>query len=80
MTTIEVSENTRAKLRELALATGDSEDEVAEKAIELYRRRYLLDATNAAYAALRNDSEARRELEAERLEWDGTLSDGLEAA
>jgi hypothetical protein len=51
---------------------------VVEQALELYDRQKLLEATNAAYAALRADPIAWRELEAERKEWDTTLNDGLE--
>ena len=38
----------------------------------------LLNATNAAYAALMADPAAKRELEQERELWDSTLLDGLE--
>ena len=38
----------------------------------------LLAATNAAYAAIMADPQAKRELEAERALWDNTLLDGLE--
>ena len=78
MTTIRVSEKTRATLRELALEVGVPMHEVAAKAVELYRRQHLLQATNAAYAALRGDPEAWQELQAERAAWETTLADGLE--
>jgi hypothetical protein len=51
---------------------------VLEQALEQYRRQQLLDATNAAYAALRAAPEAWAHLEHERLAWDHTLADGLE--
>jgi len=38
----------------------------------------LLEATDAAYAALMADAEAKRKLEEERALWDTTLMDGLE--
>jgi len=79
MTTIRVSEKTRATLRALATARGESITEVAEKAVELFRRQQLLETTNAAYAALRRDPKAWQELQAERAALDGTLADGLEA-
>lgn len=79
MTTIRVSEKTRATLRALAAARGESINEVAEKAVELFRRQQLLESTNAAYAALRRDPEAWQELQAEHAALDGTLADGLEA-
>lgn len=52
--------------------------EVLEEALELYRRKQLLEATNAAYAALRAEPDTWDELEAERKAWDATLADGLE--
>jgi hypothetical protein len=53
---------------------------VLEQALEQYRRQQLLEATNAAYAALHTDAEAWADLERERSEWDQTLADGLEEA
>jgi len=51
---------------------------ILEHALEQYRRQQLLEATNAAYAALRTDAEAWADLERERSDWDQTLADGLE--
>jgi hypothetical protein len=65
-------------LHELARDVGVPMAEVVERAIELYRRQRFIDQINAGYAALRNDPEAWAEVEAERAEWDGTLTDGLE--
>jgi hypothetical protein len=53
---------------------------VLEQALEQYRRQQLLEATNAAYAALQTDAEAWADLERERGELDQTLADGLEEA
>ena len=60
-------------------ARGESINEVAEKAVELFRRQQLLETTNAAYAALRHDPDAWQKLKAERATLEGTLADGLEA-
>ncbi|CUS04118.2 conserved protein of unknown function [Candidatus Promineifilum breve] len=51
---------------------------IVEEAIEAYQGQRLLEATNAAYAALQNDPQAWLELLEERAEWDVTLADGLE--
>jgi hypothetical protein len=51
---------------------------VLERALEEYRRQQLLEATNAAYAALRSNAEMWPELERERTDWDQTLADGLQ--
>jgi hypothetical protein len=51
---------------------------VLEQALEQYRRQQLLEATNAAYAALHTAPEDWANLEQERLAWEQTLADGLE--
>jgi predicted transcriptional regulator len=79
-TTIRVSTYTRDLLQQLARRSGVSMQSVLEQALEQYRRQQLLEATNAAYAALDTDAEARANLERERSEWDQTLADGLEEA
>ena len=76
-TTIRVSEKTRTTLHELARDVGLPMAEVVEQAIEQYRRQHILDAANAAYAALRADPAAWAEVQAERTVWDATLADGL---
>ena len=77
-TTIRVSRRTRDRLQHLAEQYGSSMQAVLEEAVELYQGQRLLEATNAAYAALRADPAAWRELQDERAEWDATLNDGLE--
>jgi hypothetical protein len=49
-----------------------------DEALETYRRKALLEAVNAGYAALRADPEAWAEFESERKVWDATLMDGLD--
>jgi predicted transcriptional regulator len=77
-TTIRVSRRTRESLHELADISGLTLQQVLEQALELYRRRQLLEATNSAYAALESDAIAWADLQAERDDWDATLADGLE--
>jgi predicted transcriptional regulator len=79
-TTIRVAMQTRDLLQELAQRSGVSMQSILEDALEAYRRQQLLEATNAAYAALHTDEEAWAELEHERHVWDHTLADGLEDA
>jgi predicted transcriptional regulator len=79
-TTIRVSTQTRDLLQQLAHRSGISMQSVLEQALEQYRRQQLLEATNAAYAALQTDTEAWSDLERERSDWDQTLADGLEEA
>lgn len=76
-TTIRVSTRTQQTLRHLAAQIGVPMQDVVEQAIELYRRKQILDAANAAYAAVRSEPQASRELLEERDQWDVTLADGL---
>ena len=77
-TTVRIGEETRQTLRDLERETGYRTSELLARAVEQYRRSLILDLTNRAYAALRADSEAWAEVEAERDDWDATLGDGLE--
>lgn len=77
-TTVRVSQETREALRELAEQIGEPMHKVLAKALEAYRRQCILEKANAAYAALRADSEAWGEEQQERQGWDITLADGLE--
>ena len=74
-TLLRVSLHARDVLQELAQTSGRSTQAVVEQAIEQYRRRQLLEATNAAYAALRAAPEAWAQLEQERLAWKQTQAD-----
>jgi predicted transcriptional regulator len=77
-TTIRISLRTRDLLQELARTSGSSMQTILEQALEQYRRQQLLEATNAAYAALQADPDAWTHMEDERLAWDQTLADGME--
>lgn len=77
-TTIRISKPMRDLLQQLAQAMGVSMQTVLEQALESYRRQQLLEATNAAYGALRTNADAWNQLEEERLVWEQTLADGLE--
>ncbi len=74
-TTVRIREETREKLRELVEQTGQQLQDIIANAVDAYQRHQLLHGTNRAYAALRNDEEAWRELQAEREEWDVALAD-----
>lgn len=79
-TTIRISRDVRDMLKTLADTSGDSMQNVLEEAILAYRDSKLLEATNAAYAALKDNDDAWKLLLEERAEWDETLNDGLEEA
>jgi predicted transcriptional regulator len=74
-TTVRLTDETRAVLRQLARDSEESMQTVLAKAVEAYRRQRLLEQTNEAYAALRQDANAWNALLEERAEWDATLED-----
>lgn len=76
--TVRVRPETHAKLRDIALSTGQSMPEVLDEAVETLRRMRMLDETNRAFAAMRNDPKTWRTELAEREAWDATLGDDLE--
>ena len=76
-TTIRVTRKTRDELFELAQASGTTMQEVLAQAIEAYRGQRLLEAVNAAYAALKEDRVAWDEYREELADWDTSLRDGL---
>jgi predicted transcriptional regulator len=78
-TTLRISLHAHDVLQELAETSGSSMQAVLEQALEQYRRQQLLEATNAAYAALRAAPAAWAHLEQERLAWEPIQATGLEA-
>jgi arsenate reductase-like glutaredoxin family protein len=78
MPTTRISEPTRKILRKLAQESGESMQEILDKAVELYRRQRFLEESNRAFEALRANTTAWEEEEAERKAWDATLADDLE--
>lgn len=76
-TTIRVSHQTHAALREMACETGLTMLEVLERAVSSYHRQQQLEAINAAYASLRENPMAWHEAHEENAMWDTTLTDGL---
>jgi predicted transcriptional regulator len=73
-----VDEHTRDTLARLAKETRQPVQRVLAEAVEQYRRRRIMEQTNAAYAALHADPESRDEEDEERELWDRALLDGLE--
>lgn len=78
-TTIRVTPETHDLLRILAGLENLSIQSVVHKAVSEYRRRQILAEGNNAYAALRADPVAWEKELQERLEWETTIADGLEA-
>ena len=74
---VRINPNSWKILKEMADSMGETMQAVLDRAIEAYRRQWLLEKTNEAYAALRIDREEWEEEVAERKEWEAVLSDGL---
>lgn len=77
---INMSETTHHKLLQLADSSGDSIQEILDKAIENYRRNLFLLQANEAFLTLRNNEILWQEEIAEREVWEQTLADGIEKA
>ncbi|RIK38847.1 MAG: toxin-antitoxin system protein [Chloroflexi bacterium] len=75
---IRVPDATHDILRELAAETGRSMQDLLVQAVEELRRQHIFDLANAAYAAMRENSDEWQEELRERRLWDATLADGLE--
>lgn len=78
MATVRISDHTQDILRQLASDAGESMQDVADRAVEAYRRRQMIERTNAVYATMRLAPRGWDEELRERADWDATLADGLE--
>ncbi len=76
--TVRISLAMRETLRLLSAQIGESMQSILDKAIETYRRQLFLERANAAFSALREDSEAWQAEQEERTAWDATLADGFQ--
>ena len=75
---IRISNDAKAKIAEIAKATGSPMTDVVDDAVEQLERKIFFDRLKARYTELRADPAAWAEIEAERREWDSTLRDGSE--
>jgi hypothetical protein len=75
---VRISERSQKILKELAASEGKTMQEILDDLLEERRRKKILEAANAAYAALRSDPVAWEEELKERAAWDNTLMDGIE--
>lgn len=69
-TAVRITQRSWATLKEMAEETGETMQAVLERAVESYRRQWLLQKTNEAYADLKADPTKWSEEVAERGEWD----------
>jgi len=76
--TVRVPSEIRRTLQQLATESQQSMQSVLAKAVEEYKRRWILERTNEAYAALRSQPDLWKEEQEERCVWEATLGDDLE--
>lgn len=74
---VRVSQQSYVALKQLALSSGESMQNILDLAIESYRRERFLEAANASYAALAEDPKAWADWQVELGGLDATLLDGL---
>jgi hypothetical protein len=77
-TTVRIREDTREQLRVLEEKTGCRTPDLLARAVDQFRRSFILAETNVAYGALTQNAAAWSDEDDERELWDATLSDGLE--
>lgn len=77
-TTVRISKETHQALHALARESGMSIASLIAEAVETLRRQRLLEQSNAAYAALRDDAAAWAAEQQERRLWEATLLDEAE--
>ncbi|CAN5250969.1 hypothetical protein BH20GEM2_BH20GEM2_07230 [soil metagenome] len=70
-----ISERSRRSIRRISGETGQTSEQIVERALELLERNRLLDAINAGFAALRADPHGWTAEGKERELWDATLED-----
>ena len=74
---VRVSSQSYRLLKSLAENFDQSMQSVIDEALEELRRRKMLEATDAAFLALKADKKAWKEELKERRRWEKTLRDGV---
>ena len=64
---------------QLANSSGNTIQEILDKAIENYRRQLFLTQANESFLTLRNNETLWQEEIAEREVWDQALADGIDS-
>lgn len=77
-TTVRISKRTWKSLRQTAEQTGMTMQEILDKSVEEYRRKQLLEETNRAFMALKQNTKQWKEELEERDIWDRALADNQE--
>jgi len=74
--TIRIRPETRRQLEALAKSESTTMTRLMDKVVDAYRRKRFLEATNDAFATLRQNPKLWEQEQRERKEWDATLADG----
>ncbi len=75
--TVRINAASHAALADIAKAKRIPLTEALSQAIEAYRREVFLGGVASDFAALRSDTDAWAEEQAERSAWEATNADGL---
>lgn len=70
-----LTEETYSLVIRIADETGQTQQEVIERAVRLYERERFFSEFESDFARLHADKDAWAEVEAERADWNGTLPD-----
>lgn len=76
--TVRIDPASHAALSEIARAKHIPLSEALARAVEAYRREWMIQAMDADYAALRAEPNAWAEEQSERASWETTSADGLQ--
>ena len=76
--TVRISPETRETVQRIARESNESMQSVIAKAVEEYKRYFLIERTNEAFAALRLQPKRWAEELEERHLWNAILNDDLE--
>lgn len=75
---VRVTQDTHALLRAISEQTGETMQSILEEIVRERHKALFWEKTNIAFASLKADKEAWKDVVSEREAWDGTLSDGVE--
>ena len=75
---VRISSETHSRLKAMASASGETIGEILAKAVDVYRRKMVLNDANGAFARLKERKELWKDEQNEREEWETALADGLE--
>ena len=76
-TTIRVSTDTHAILKQIAKEENEPMQSVLDRILQKHRREQLLHKTNQAFSELQKNSQEWAEEQQERAFWDQTIADDL---